>query len=46
MANALMLAAFRRPERPLDLTVRGVGRSLAVGGTLGAGLGAAANYPD
>jgi len=46
VANALMLAAFRRPERPLDLTVSGVGRSLAVGGTLGAGLDALANYPD
>ncbi len=38
VANAMMLAAFRRPERPLDLTVPGVGRSLAVGGTLGAGM--------
>jgi hypothetical protein len=38
MANAMMLAAFRRPERPLDLTVPEVGRSLAVGGTLGAGM--------
>src|SRR5579859_3650321 len=46
VANALMLAAFRRPERPLDLTVSGVGRSLAVGGTLGAGLDALANYLD
>jgi Family of unknown function (DUF5693) len=46
VANALMLAAFRRPERPLAMTVSGVGRSLAVGGTLGAGLDVMANYQD
>ncbi len=35
LANALMLAAFRRPDRPLELTVTGVARSEAVGGVLG-----------
>ena len=35
VAHAMMLAAFRRPERPLDLTVSGVARSEAVGGALG-----------
>ncbi len=35
VANALMLASFRRPERPLEMTLKGVGRSWAFGGTLG-----------
>jgi hypothetical protein len=34
-ANALMLAAFRRPERPLALTVSGVRKSWAGWGTVG-----------
>jgi hypothetical protein len=46
LANALMLAAFRRPERPLALTVSGVGRSLGVGGVLGAGAELTANILD
>jgi len=41
-ANALMLAAFRRPERPLEMTLSGVGRSLGAGGVVGAGLEMAA----
>jgi hypothetical protein len=44
MANAMMLAAFRRPERPLDLTLAGVGRSLAAGGAAGALLSAVARF--
>jgi hypothetical protein len=46
VANALMLAAFRRPERPLEVTMNGLGRSLAVGGALAAGLELLANYQD
>ena len=46
VANALMLAAFRRPERPLELTMKVVGRSLAAGGALGVGLEGVANYQD
>jgi hypothetical protein len=41
-ANALMLAAFRRPERPLALTTAGVQKSWAGWGTLGLVLAALA----
>jgi hypothetical protein len=43
MAHAMMLAAFRRPERPLALTVAGVGRSLGAGGAAGVAAEMTAN---
>jgi len=46
LAHALMLAAFRRPDRPLALTVSGVRRSLGAGGALGAGAEIAAKVLD
>jgi Family of unknown function (DUF5693) len=46
LANALMLAAFRRPERPLDLTLTGVGRSWAAGAVVGTSLEVVAKFGE